>query len=639
MAELPPSAKPNGFRLLPGTWASRWFAVSIVWGLLMLTGWLLNTKWDAAPPANRPVKNPVDNYVSADSCRSCHPGNYASWHASFHRRMTQVASPETMPPGMDGLNLAAFERDYRVSRVGTKHLVRVKPQGAPDSALGAPQEIVLLTGSHSMQICWLTSNDGRTVEQFPFAYIVAEKMWVPMTASFMMPPEHIDPYSKAEWNVSCIHCHVTRGRSRFVANETFDTDVTDFGISCEACHSGGQEHITLNRDPVRRFRGHFSDKSDQTIANPARMNGPASALVCGQCHSTWSFDSMQAQMKFVQENSRFRPGQTQLDLRHVNQPSGAEGQANRDSLLREDAEAFYNMYWGDGMVRVTGREYNGTSASPCFRGGQFSCLSCHEMHPAQTDPATLQSWANDQVGPRMETNQACLQCHHEMAADIPAHTHHAAGSTGSSCYNCHMPHTTYGLLRAIRSHQISSPTAGETVELGRPNACNLCHLDQTLAWTAKNLADWYGQAVPALGKDDQELAFGATYILKGDAGQRALVAWAMGWAPAQRASGHEWLYPYLIFELNDPYAVVRFVAWKSLQSLPGFSGYPYDYTIDDPQQKEASALAYQKWWQETRKSHHVYAWKTLLQPSGLFRQDEYERLLRERNNRPVNLRE
>jgi hypothetical protein len=264
------------------------------------------------------------------------------------------------------------------------------------------------------------------------------------------------------------------------------------------------------------------------------------------------------------------------------------------------------------------------------------------MHPAKTDAVSLQTWATtQQMKPQMTSNQACLQCHPALgaAASLTAHTHHAADSAGSSCYNCHMPHTTYGLLRAIRSHQISNPNVRESTELGRPNACNLCHLDRSLAWTAGKLADWYGQKVPELSPDDRELSAGVQWLLKGDAEQRLLVAWSMGWAPAQKASGHDWLYPFLAFELNDPYAAVRFAAWKSLQSLPGFSGYDFDYTVDDAHQKEAVAKAYQKWWFEQRDQNGGYRPETLLEPAGSFRQELLDRMLEQRNHRKVYLAE
>ena len=36
-----------------------------------------------------------------------------------------------------------------------------------------------------------------------------------------------------------------------------------------------------------------------------------------------------------------------------------------------------DRFWSDGMVRVTGREYNGLLDTACIQKGKMSCLSCH----------------------------------------------------------------------------------------------------------------------------------------------------------------------------------------------------------------------------------------------------------------------
>src|SRR5439155_25411901 len=138
-----------------------------------------------------------------------------------------------------------------------------------------------------------------------------------------------------------------------------------------------------------------------------------------------------------------------------------------------------------------GREYNGLVESPCFQKGTMSCLSCHSMH--QSDP-------DDQLAGRTESNAACTQCHKDIKAE---HTHHPQTSSSSLCYNCHMPHTTYGLMKAIRSHQVDSPSVQATVKTGRPNACNLCHLDKTLAWTADKLTEWFGAKPADLSQEEK----------------------------------------------------------------------------------------------------------------------------------------
>ena len=134
-----------------------------------------------------------------------------------------------------------------------------------------------------------------------------------------------------------------------------------------------------------------------------------------------------------------------------------------------------------------------------------------------------------------------------------------------------MPHTTYGLLKAIRSHTIDVPDVGTSIATGRPNACNLCHLDQPYGWTGQKLEEWYGRSAPRLPPEHREVAASVVGILRGDAGARALWAWSLGWSPAQEASGStDWMLLYLGELLTDPYDAVRYIAHRSLRSLPGY---------------------------------------------------------------------
>jgi hypothetical protein len=592
----------------------------------------------AAPPDNRPIQAKEGSYLTSNSCRACHPGNYGSWHTSFHRTMTQVATPETLIPKTPVTELEFAGRQYRLERTTKKILVSSRSLG--ESAFGPPREVVVLTGSHNLQILWTETGQGRTLEQFPFAYIIAEKMWSPVTQTFLMPPETKEAYSIGSWNGACMDCHVTQGLSKFVEGNRWDSTVAEFGIACEACHREGESHIAANRNPLHRWQLHLTNKADPTIANPSRLKGPESALVCGQCHSVWAFNGMDAKIEFNRHGATFRAGQSDLAQRFVVQPNEKDHPGQKEFIHQTEPDFFRNRFWGDGMIRVTGRELNGVQESPCFKGGNFSCISCHEMHPATTAPASLTTWAtNDQLAPKMETDEACLQCHKEMAARLTSHTHHAANSPGSSCYNCHMPHTTFGLLRAIRSHQVSSPNVRESLEYGRPNACNLCHLDQTLSWTAEQLHNWYQQPIPDLSEDDKNLAASIQWLVKGDAAQRALLAWGMGWKPAQDTVGREWLYPYLIYGLLDPYAAVRFNAWKSLQTLRGFTDFNYVYTADADKLSEFVRQGYQKWWNDVRDKTYQFDPKTALDSEGHFQPDVLSRLRRERDDKPIVLAE
>jgi predicted CXXCH cytochrome family protein len=310
---------------------------------------------------------------------------------------------------------------------------------------------------------------------------------------------------------------------------------------------------------------------------------------------------------------------------------GPPGWPHAQQWLLENPGWLAERFWSDGQNRVRGREYNDIQASACFRGGELSCLSCHSMHDADPDKLVRADRSGD---------AGCLVCHAEYAAQIEAHAHHPPGSEGARCTNCHMPNTTYGMLGAQRSHTINSPDVASGQASGRPNACNLCHLDQTLAWTQQRLEAWYGVAPVELSRDEREIAASVLWLLRGDAGQRALVAWHMGWAPAQQASTADWLAAYLAESLIDPYAAVRYIGHHALMTLPGFEDVQYDYLAPRRARMAAASAVEQRWQQRAAATPLPpdRGARLLLDPAGIDR-DRRAQLLRERDHRPIVLAE
>jgi predicted CXXCH cytochrome family protein len=258
------------------------------------------------------------------------------------------------------------------------------------------------------------------------------------------------------------------------------------------------------------------------------------------------------------------------------------------------------MAWPDRLIRSGGRGFQAVKRSPCFVGDELSCLSCHSMHDAPPD---------DQLISGMRGNRACLQCHSDFESKLEAHSHHEPDSPGSLCYNCHMPHTAFNLLKATRSHQIYNPDLEADLAAGRPNACNLCHLDRSLEWTAGFLSEWYQQPEADLSREERTISAAVVGVLKGDAMQRALYAWSMGWPAAQEASGRRWMSPLLAILLADSYPAVRAVATRSLRTLPDYTDFEVDpwrpNALGGPAKKRALAR-----WEEappaaTRRGNEV----------------------------------
>jgi hypothetical protein len=612
----------------------------------------------AVPPEsqipNRPRQIAPGDYATSSACKACHPREYATWFGSYHRTMTQVATPETARAPFDGVVAAVHGRPMQLSTQGSELWAEFDDPDSnvdPDRRARITRRVVMITGSHNQQIYWYATGRNRMLGQLPGAYLLANNQWIPRRAAVLHPPSD-PPFSETgHWNSTCIACHATDGRPRFdqpfgsapLDTQIADTEVTEFGIACEACHGPSGAHARANHDPLRRYQLHFAGAGDRTAAQPARFAPKQSSQICGQCHGIWEFYDEAGERDANVNGLPFRPGDDLTRTRFVAQPTVNGQSATMQALLADDAGFVRDSFWADGKVRVSGREYNGLLESPCFRKATdekrtLSCFSCHTLHKQADDPRSIHEWADDQLGAGKDGNEACLQCHDNYRGEkLTAHTRHGASSSGSSCYNCHMPFTTYGLLKAIRSHTISSPSVTETTMVGRPNACNLCHLDKTLAWTSRALREWYGIEEAPLGGDEQRVAASLLQLLRGDASQRAIVAAAMGWPPAQQASGTDWMVPHLAQLLDDPYDAVRFVGARSLRTLPGFVDFSYDL-FSTPTDRRQAQLRTMRTWDRTRRTRNFEA-ALLFTPAGDVDIPRVVELLKGRSTRRVLMRE
>ena len=605
------------------------------------------------------VKETGERYSGSSACRSCHPSAYTSWYRSYHRTMTQVATPESVLGPFDGRVLVDTDRKYRVFKHNGGFFVDMPVFGTEGVAEAERlvRPVVMTTGSHHMQAYWIpmpsfgeeipkeerqafktlcsrchgpdarggrapglidaslgksqiieglntpshvsldrnTSEYGQAVSyanrvqytgrlaQFPFVYLIKAKRWAHEDHTFLQAPDPLDesePYGD-RWSDGCDQCHSVRASFKWVPGQQVgEANVAELGIACEACHGPGKAHIARFTGPLDRYSGRIDDTAEDDIVNPSKLDHRKASHVCAQCH---------AELVLSEDGDDFYPGNTIQSFGHVVQylpEAPPDWLANH---LAEEPNLLNDAFWKDGTIRVAGRDFNGLAKTGCFTRGTMSCLSCHTMHGG--DP-------NDQLKAKAIGNDVCVECHPKEGADISAHTHHPADSAGSLCYNCHMPHTTIGLLGVIRAHRVDSPNAKTSAWTGRPTACNLCHLDKTLAEVAESLTEWYEQEPLKPTKEHSTRAASILGLLKGDAVVRATYAWHMGWPPAQAASGTNWIAPYLVELLNDPYSSVRFVAGKAISSLPGFKQFAYDYIGTDQTYERAASTARAQW-QET----------------------------------------
>ena len=592
---------------------TRWGAVTAGLTVLMGWGWSAQTAARRTADVSRAAHLPLpvrEGFSSSDACRSCHPSEYASWHATYHRTMTQPAEPAAVQAPFDGRIVDADGHAYRLEQRGDRFIVDVD---------GTPRPVAMVTGSHHQQRFWLEGAAARSLDLLPIAFLIADRRWVPGEAAFVMPPGVIETDTAGAWNHNCVGCHSVAGAPRLDGAPGPDTRVAELGIACEACHGPGAAHVAAYRDPVRRYVTHVSGHDPDAIVNPARLPSRAASAVCGQCHAVFVFRHPH---QWRGSGADYRAGGVLDDDRYL--IHAATGAAPEQPSLTPDY--FAQRFWRDGEVRVSGREYSGLAASACFQRGELSCLHCHSMHTSAPD---------DQLRSDRDGDRACLPCHAGEAQAGLAHTHHAPDSSGSRCANCHMPYTTFGLLKAIRTHRIASPSVAATLATGRPDACTLCHLDRTLAWSAEHLSAWYGVPPVELTETQRTVAASLIWLLQGDAGQRALAASSFGWGPAQAVSGNAWMAPFLAVLLDDPYSAVRYTAARSLRTLPGYADFEYDFVGSRRDRRGAQESVMARW----RGASASARPELLISAGGKVERSAADQLRHHRDDRPVALSE
>ena len=490
-----------------------------------------------AEVADRPARVGAGGYVSSDACRGLPPARVrelarvlssyddASGDAgdgdSRHRRRADRRRRRALHAPAAAVTTSRSRCPIRVSGSRRRRAAR-----RASSRHDAPGRITSRTsGSRAAAIA--PSRISRSCTG-------SRSDWLPNGATFMQPPPPADAPLATDhggWNRNCIQCHATAGRPRYGEDGVVRTEVGELGIACEACHGPGAEHVAANRDPLRRYALHYSkradDAGDPTIVNPRRLAPERASEVCGQCHMVSTITTPAAFPDWNQHGPGVSPRRSLG--RHARRP--AERRPSRARELRRRPL----------LVRRRRARHRARATTTCARRRARSTDRCRASRATRcTSAPTMRG--RSRHGPttssrrKRSATRRARGCHAKVAADGPAHTHHAAGTPGSGCTDCHMPYTTWGLLKAIRSHRIESPSVATALATGRPDACSLCHLDRPLAWSAERLEAWYGTPMPTLGDDDRRLAAAVRWLVAGDAGQRALVAWSMGAAPARAAS-------------------------------------------------------------------------------------------------------
>jgi predicted CXXCH cytochrome family protein len=512
--------------------------------------------------AARPLFARGDDYVGASACRACHPDHHASWRRTYHASMTQLPERATVRGRFDGTPVTAFGATATPFERDGRFFFGLPPVGA-DGPRDA--EVALCVGSRRYQQYFerVDGPSGTVYRRLPLLWHIGDGRWMHLNGAFLEADD--DDWSKhqAVWNANCVFCHNTGIAPGLKpvgdgGDKRFDTHVADVGIACESCHGPARAHVALYTSPVARYGAELArgGARARAIVDPLRVGQAQSAALCGQCHAQRIPDPIDKIWTFMDTGPTFRPGGVL---------AGHVTPLTRDTPVPPPGEpdTFRQRFWSDGTARLTAYEYVGLTQSPCFRGGTFSCTSCHTMHAGN---------AAGQLAPDRLGDRACTQCHAAIARDVGSHTHHAPASSGSRCVECHMPRIVYGVLDIHRSHRVEVPDVARDVEGGRPDACTACHADRDAAWAADRMRDFWGARFrrPAARPDGVALETpeALASLHAGDPVQRAVTMAAIGRPDSGVPAGARgFALANALVGLGDAYGAVRFLARRSAISL------------------------------------------------------------------------
>ena len=419
-----------------------------------------------ATGCRREVPAPAE-YVGRGACVSCHAAQDSLWSTSHHALAMEVADSTTV---LGDFNDATYTSNGVTSRFFRKNGGYWVATDGPDGAL-TEYPIRYTFGVYPLQQYLIAFPRGR-YQALGLAWDGRAKAQGGQRWFFLYPDEKVDHRDVLHWtgmlqnwNFMCAQCHSTNLQKGYVAAaDSYATSWSEIDVSCEACHGPGSAHVKLagNRSGTA---GAWTGATGLTVAfgdtppaawimdtatGIARRSLPRSNRMeietCGLCHA--------------------RRGQVWPD----SAPGQLLAQTQRVSVLDE------GLYYADGQQRDEVYEYGSFLQSRMYRAG-VTCSDCHDAHRSTT---------------RLSGNAVCATCHLHSKYDTTAHTHHAAGTAGAMCVDCHMPARNYMVIDARRDHGMKVPRPDLSVALGTPDACSSCHADKPAAWSAAAAERWYG---------------------------------------------------------------------------------------------------------------------------------------------------
>ncbi len=397
------------------------------------------------------------DFVGSSACASCHQEAYDNWQESHHWHAMEEASVDSVLGDFDNANFEYFGTTTRFYTRDGDYFVET------DNSRGDLEEfkISYTFGFFPLQQYLVEFPDGRlqtlSISWDSRPQQEGGQRWYHLYSDDQIVADDILHWTGVfqNWNSRCASCHLTDLKKNYsLETNTYQTSWSEMNVGCEACHGAGSQHIEW-------ASGVSTLENKGLLFNLDKVWEP----LAGQLQIPDSVDFSISKQVQVCAGCHSRRGELQTRDIAADFSDNYALSPLQQGLYHPDGQILDEVY----VV--------GSFLQSKMHQNSVSCTNCHEPHTNKL---------------KIEGNGLCLQCHAAQTFQNQGHFFHEVDSTGAQCVNCHMPTTTYMGVDDRRDHAFKIPDPLASLELGTPNACTQCHLDQTDQWAADFLLETQG---------------------------------------------------------------------------------------------------------------------------------------------------
>lgn len=426
-------------------------------------------------------------YVGAENCARCHAKEYADWQQTWHAKMEQWPTPETMLGNFNDKIIKYADIEVQ-DKAGKKSTISFDIKAYKDDSgyyytildRDDPANNQTYKIAKTLGGKWDQGYEVKLGESYfpaPLRYSVKQNAWLVKAfnlENWMLAdgtpdgrprrPDELPMERVAE--AKCAGCHTTGFEFKKEPKSGLWEAHGDgrLGIGCEKCHGPGSEHVKA-ADKAKAENRSLTPADIKIVHGLKDLDHNQQTQLCAQCHGR-ATNRKEKDLSFPQG---FLPGDTDV-MEHLvfwnYQSTANAGQARY----------FYANDW----AKRNRQQWQDFVRSTHFTKAGQSCLTCHAFHGKTEDMQLRNKPANQ-----------CSGCHTQESRAGRPQTEMFAGSpmetAGVQCIDCHMArigfrsHLTEYSAKVKHypmdgsAHHFFVPTPAVKDQFGVRTACEVCH--------------------------------------------------------------------------------------------------------------------------------------------------------------------